>query len=616
MSPHPRGLEVAIHPGARRGSPLPALEIDIGSELPVAFSGMRLLIRALEEQTPATVASARSASPPEWNRLFPESAIGGRSLFDLADAPNQRRLFRESEQTYRVLNFCGHLITDGLQALGRPLVLRNAGACDLVSLRGLMHAVELSRLENVSGHIDLCEWSARHRFAPTRFERTRVAHLDHIQQRMRATGDAAAGPARPVSCSSPADPGLEAIYLARVVDDRNSRAQRLAAALLAIRACFFSTNYEGATLAAEIGFELLATQDHTIDSTEFLRAWDAQDHPHFDIPMIELDRSRLENVVDLRPQIHLHLAVVQAFTGQTADSLDEMGRGLACTGTSPETTADLRMYRALALTKRLGSVTEARQEIEAGLGVLAEIDRSRSGVHEAWLRNLYALTYFHEKDLQSARHQEELALSCIDGVPGPSATHLKTNLISNFSVLAEFSGDPRAAIRIWRTFEPLNRRLGSDNADKVHAYRLGTLLHLAEDDDAAAASFEMAFAKAEASGDVFNAVTIAAALARLLMSRGDRVAAEGAGAWFARAATKARAAGDCLQMAKALAGLSIASGSSDLSDAREALRCNSTHALAGVPFAQALTSDDQRAVLDALPLPRGKMVRPFDLVNV
>ena len=596
---------------------MPVLEVDIGSALPVAFSGMRALIRALAEQTPTTTASARSSYPPEWNHLFPGSAAEGRSLFELADAPNQRRLFRESEQTYRVLNFCGHLIVDSLRALDRPLVLRNAGACDLVSLRGLMHAAELSRLENVGGNLDLCEWNVRHRFAPPRFEGTRVAQLGRIKRRMRATGDAAPETVHLARCSSTADdPGLEANYLARTVDDRGSRAQRIAAALLAIRACFFSTNYEGATLAADIGLDLLATRHPAIDRAELLRAWDAQDHPQLDIPMLELDRSHLENLRDLRPQLHLQLAVVRAFTGQPEESLDELARGLACAGISPGTTADLRMYRAVAATKRMGNVTEARREIETGLAALTEVDGSRTGVHEGWLRNLYALTYFQEKKLEPARQQEELALACIDGMPGASATHLKTNLVSNFSVLAESSGDPRTAIRIWRMFEPLNRRLGSDNADKVHAYRLGVLLHLARDNDGAAAAFETAFAKAEASGDVFNAGTIATALARLQLARGDRAAAGSAEAWFARAATKARASGDCLQLAKALAGVSLAAGSRDFAGAREVLLCNSTYDLEGARFPQALASDDGGAILDALPLPRGKMARPFDLVNV
>jgi tetratricopeptide (TPR) repeat protein len=332
--------------------------------------------------------------------------------------------------------------------------------------------------------------------------------------------------------------------------------------------------------------------------------------------MLELDRLSLGDLPHLRSQFHLHLAVVCVFTGRIDEGLDSIAQALEGGRLSPGTTADLRMYRAVALTKRMGRIGEARQEIEAGLAALAGSPRSTAALHEGWLRNLYALTYFQEKNLDQARHQEELALACIDGVPGPSATHLKTNLVSNFSVLAEAGGDIPTAIRVWRTFESLNRRLGSDSADKVHAYRLGTLQFLNGDADGAIASFETAFQKAEASGDVFNGETIAAALGRLYLARGGGGDAESSELWYRRAAARALFAGDCLHLARDRVGLTLASAGRDFSSARESLACNSTYQLEGLRLPTAVAADDRAAMLEALPLPKSKMARPFDLVNV
>jgi len=648
-----QGVDVQIHPGRPGAAPRPALEVDLGAPLPVAFSGLRRLIQALAQAIPdLTLPEARA----EWAWLFPSSARGaaartetaGRELFDLADAPNQRRLFRESEQTYRVLNLAAHVVVAAVRTLDGPLCLRNTGACDLVSLRGLMHAVELARLNGRSARWQLCDWSTSHREPGQPFAATRAAHRAEIARRLRASWQGGALPARDgaraldgldatgfargvgvgggggqARAAGHFDDGLEGRYLGQVVDGGASLAQRLAAALLAVRACFFSTNYEGATLAAETGLALL-DRDHPgrrLDGAALRAAWDAEDDPRFAIPMLELERSDLDDPNHLRAQFHLHLGVTAAFAGQTQDALDAFARGLqgdAGHGAggrrlSPGCLADLHMHRAVALTKRLGRLDQARGEIDAGLAALADQPRAVAGLPEAWLRNLSALTYVMEKKLDRARQEEERALACIDGIDGPSATHLKTNLVSNFSVLAEAEGHLAEATRIWRAFEPLNRKLGSDNADKVHAFRLGVLRSLQGDPAGAADAFETAFAKAERTGDIFNGETIAAALARLALGRGARGAAAD---WYGRAAELAGAAGDCLHRARDLAGLEVARGGHDFSEARACLAANSTYALAGLPLPEALRSGAGPDVVEALGPPRHKLTRPFDLVNV
>ena len=609
-----RGLQVESVSGAPGLELQRAIEIDVGCNLPVAFDGMRRLLRALEPLAPEAVSAARANGGAEWNQLFPEAKVDAPDLYELADAPNQRRLFRESEQVYRTLNVAARMLVDGLRALERPLVLRNSGSCDLVSLRGLMHAVELSRLHGVEGRLLLCDSTATHRHPSRTFADARAGQIKRALARMGASSEAtASGDARPRGSTEPST-GLEGRYLSHAIDAAGSLEHRLAAALLAIRACFFSTNHEGATLAIEAGLGLLERTQH-IDEGLLARAWDEQDDRQFDIPMLELDRSHLGDRDHLRALFNLHLGVVCAFTGRMQAALDAFAAGLACNPKSPECVADLHLYRAAALTKRMGRISEARSEIEAGLRALAPLPNSRAALHQAWLHNLSALTCVQERNIEAARREEELSLACIDQIPGPSATHLKTNLISNFSVLAEAEGDFTRAIRIWKLFAPLNEKLGSASANKVHAFRLGTLLYRKGDERAALDSLEIAFEQAESTGDIFNGETIAASLARIHLARGQPGRDE-ARAWYSRAAERARQAGDSLHLAQDLAGLSLATGNCGFAGAREALACNSTYRLAGIPFVEALATGAPQAIADSLPLPKSKMTRPFDLVNL
>ena len=86
------------------GSPVartaPALEVDAGVALPVAFGGLRKILQACEDAAPDAVRSLARQRPSEWNRLFPGSQAGAPNLTDLALTPSERRLHRESEEIF------------------------------------------------------------------------------------------------------------------------------------------------------------------------------------------------------------------------------------------------------------------------------------------------------------------------------------------------------------------------------------------------------------------------------------------------------------------------------------------------------------------------------------
>ncbi len=609
------GFRVFTCDGVPAEVPAGALTIDVGADVPVALSGLREVARALVTLVPALRDRRSVANAAEWNVLFPDEVIEGRSLFEVADAPNQRRLFRESEQTFRVLTFAAHLIVDGARAIGRPLVLANVGACDLVSVRGLMHAVQCSRIDGPAVDLVLAGFRSRAAHASRRFQPTRDEHMARARRRMGAVDGASTSAGVAVDRAPRAT--LEGTYLRTTLDAGAPIERRLAAALLTIRACFFSTNHEGAMLAAETGLALLdgaATGSVSIDA--LLAAWDAQDDARFDIPMLELDRSSLVDTAHVRAQLLIHAGVIQVFTGDVHGAVATFGQALEC-DIRPTLASDVRLYRALVATKMLGDPAAARVEIEHGLAALRGRTDPDARTSEAWLHNLLALTHFQERDLDLAQREEELSLACIDHAPGPSAAHLKTNLVSNFSVVYEARGDLATATRVWSSFASLNAKLRSDAADKVFLNRLGALQREAGETEAALASYGGAFAKAEATGDRFHAEIIASAIARLHLERGAAGDGDEAARWYRTAAGHARYCGDCLATARDLAGEAIARGATpDFAEARTILEGDSTYERESASLRAALASGDAAVVLRELPRSKSKLSRPFALVNL
>lgn len=605
------GIAVSLVRGRPLSLPARSLEIDAGVALPVALGGLRKLFQQLREHAPAAVKRAMERHPAVWNRLFPGSIQGVPDLSDLALSPSERRLHRESEQAFWILNLAARIILDAVEESGRPLVIRNAGQCDLVSLRGLMRAVEWGRLEGREGQLVLCDWNSRRRHSAAVFAQRHRDYLGTLRERMRAPidpGDTTES-VHDRPWETPVD--LEGRYLQEAVDESRSAESRIAAAILAIRACFFTTNYEGATLAAELGLGLLDRLGTSLDTAAVERAWDQLDNTGFVTPAIEVDRSSLGDADELRALFHRQLGVVQVYTGMHDESLASFAQGLECK-LSPERRSHLRMFRALTLIKRLGNLDKARAEIEDGLQGLEGRESPQRFLHEAWLRNVYALTYFQDKQLDLALQQEKLAMKCVGELHDPSATHLKINLISNLSVLQETRKQFSEAIATWRRFEKISANWGA-NFFKHHAYRLAALQWLGGDVASAVSNFTQAWSSAESLGDAFHRQVIAAELGRVCLDEGDRAGAE---MWFRRAEEGAREVGDPLRLAESLAGQSLATGSREWGEAKRLAGESTTYVAEAAKLIRALDSGEPDQVRSVLPRPRTKLNRPFDLVNL
>jgi tetratricopeptide (TPR) repeat protein len=566
------------------------IEVDVGSALPVSLTGLRRVLLAARGEAPEAVDALAAKHAPEWNRLFPGSVSGAPDISDLALSPSERRLHRESEQIFWILNFAARVVLQLLRSSDKVLVVRNAGECDLVSLRGLMRAEEWARLEGLSGRIVLRDFGARRRESAECFEGRRTAYLKTLQERMRIAEPHLAGErrlSRPIE--SPVD--LEGTYLREVADDAVPPARRVAAAILAVRACFFSTNYEGAMFAAETGLRTLQSAKGDLRPEQVADAWDALDTPGAATPAIEIDKANLGTPDELAALFLRSMGVVHVFTGDHDGALAAFGRGLEL-NLPPEGYAHLRMFRALMLIKRLGQLPVAKQEIEAGLAHL----KGRGTPFAALL----------------ALGEEKRAMACVGDLHDASATHLKINLISNVSVVQETAKRFSDAVVTWRRFEKISASWGPNFA-KHHRYRLAGLLFGAGEREQAMACYREAYANAEQLGDALHRQVIAVELGRHALDAGQR---EEAADWYGRAEAYSRELGDPFALAQSLVGGGLARGASRHDEALRFAAMTTTYPEAARKLMAAVSTGVEATVRQSLPLPRSKLNRPFDLVNL
>lgn len=600
-----------MHQNAARSQPAREIAVDFGQSLPVALVPLRRLLSALEAADKATVLKVASRHKSAWNRLFPGTFSGVPLLDDVALSPSERRLHRESEQMFQVLNLSAAVICETVRATGRPLVIERAGAADLVSLRAVMRAQEWARLTGEPLPIRFEGLTARSHFSADRFEARRLRFHGELHRRMRVPVPEVV-PVDRVNAATAAEQEREGQFLQILVDEAQPLERRLAAAVRAIRACFFTTNYEGAMLAVEYGLRLTEQHKRSLAKGAVAKAWE-DFGPEPSTAAIEIELEDIgERPDELLALFHRAEGVVRSYGGENEEALESFARGLAL-DIGPLQRSHLHMFRALCLIKRLGNLSSAREEGVAGLQALSPVPGERRRLHEAWLRNVVALTWFHEKKLEAALGEELLAIKCVSDQYSASATHLRINLITNLSSLQEAAKKFPEAIATWRKFESM-KSAWDTNFFKHHRYRLAALQRLQGDGESAAAAYAEAYESAEKLEDAFHQQVIAWDLGYLALERNQKDEAAG---WFTKAATHAATMGDAYHSGEALAGSWLAAGGAgSTSQAISALEADSTWPKESEKLKDALQKGDPALVKKAITSPRTKLNRPFDLVNL
>ncbi|RCV53980.1 hypothetical protein [Marinitenerispora sediminis] len=585
-----------------------AVHVTVDHGAAVSYGGLRTALAAALDAG-ADLVDLAARYPAEWAVLRPAPDDGrGADIAEIALAPSERRLHRESEQVFRVLSVAAAGLCEASRLLGRPVVVHRPAAGDLTSLRGFMRAVEYAR--TVPGaEIRLAEpLTVRRPLGPAADYRPEQARCLTRAGVPAAPGDLEFASGRPAAAGSDAP---EAVAFSVAMSADADPADRLAAALAYSRYGFFTANWEGMAAVAETVLPLTAeVPDGAVPG--LLREAGRGDTQ---AEAIEFEPTVLRSRADLRAFLYKVLGIQATFRGAQDSAVDYFLRMREPGGhraPSPETRAQSHLYTALVHSKRLNRLGDAVAELEQGFAAVRERPDEPESVRRerGWLHNLRALTLFRQKRFRPAFEEEKLALGCIAGLDDPSSVHLRINLLSNLSVLQERAGRFEQALATWNRFRTAS---GADNDSflKHHSYRAAGLRLALADLDGALPDLAESLDGARRHADDFHEHEIRVETAALLARHGR---AEAAAEHAEAARSAAGRLGDPYRIALAGAAAAAVRGAAPAPEVTASLRASLSRAPAAAALAEAVARGPQ-AVLAALPAPRTKLNRPFDLVN-
>ncbi|MGW2022454.1 hypothetical protein [Streptomyces decoyicus] len=604
--PRVQGLLDDGHDGPAAASN--GIRVDVNSGPSASFSGLQLALGELKDRG-ATFGMLAERYASEWAELFPRSGAAEPKLAEIALAPSERRLHRESEQNYRILAVAAAALCEGSEELGRPLVLEGVGGTDLGSLRGFMRAVEFARTRRGPGIVLDAPHLVRTPGCPEAdFGVERVQCLRRMGMALDLADLRAGLPDKapePVDATGATNAGRESQLWAAAFGD-GTAFDRLAAVLAGCRLGFFSGNWESMATLAGLGRKLLTRfPDGRVE--DLLAAAREQDRQ---AEAIEFEPGILRTTDDVRAFLAKVLGVQATFRGRQDQALAYFRAMREGERLSPEIRAQSHLYAALTLTKRMDQIADAVAELDGGFTAVPGKDGDDDSVRRerGWLHNLRALTHFAQRELREAFGHEKEALACIEGLDDPSSIHLRINLFSNISVLQEKAGRHEQAARTWSRFK---EAAGSANASfvKHHAYRAAGLALLLGERDAALEDLSKTLVCAAEFNDDFHETEVRLEVGTLLLGSGQR---SDAAEHFDRAAAGATRIGDPYRMALAQVGRAAADHVAVGGETGALARLSLTHPERAARLAECTAAGDATGLL---PRVRTKLNRPFDLIN-
>ncbi|WP_206619488.1 hypothetical protein [Streptomyces hoynatensis] len=591
------------------------MDVDIRAGRSAAFAGLTRALDAVADAG-ADFGALPRRYPAEWGVLRPPRADGASPppLAAVALSASERRLHRECERTFRVLAVAAMALCRASESLDATLFLRGAALTDLVSLRGLIRAVEFSRATGL-GRLRV--------EPPTAWEAAEFPEADYRAERARCLrligldADPARLPSlppRPHPRPGGAAAREEDLLFAAALDTALGPVARVSAAMSYCRLAFYVSNWEG--MAAAAAACLPAAERLSGHEVAAVAAEVADRHPAGgENQAIEFEPAILRTAADARAFLLKALGIQATFRGRQDDAVRRF-RAMRETEAplSPELRAQSHLYTALTLTKRHSDLRGAAAEVDAGLEALRPAPREADSIRRerGWLHNLKALTLFSGKDMAGALAHEKRALGCLDGLDDASSVHLRVNLVSNISVLQERAGKPEKALETWERF---SRGPGTDDPKflKHHAYRAGGLRLRCGDREGAGQELGTSLRHCAGLADDFHESEVALELGALLLEagRGGQAAER-----FAQAADATERLGDPYRMALARTALALAGGGRPGKEVARLARASRTHAARAGTLAEAVECAAPAGELRALlPAARTKLNRPFDLVN-
>jgi tetratricopeptide (TPR) repeat protein len=470
-----------------------------------------------------------------------------------------------------------------------------------------MRACEWARLDHRPNHIIFADWGNSAALPEMVMQLRRLSHNRLIERLDCVPADRLGERILDLRSGGVVE-DFESTCLQHVVGNEEP-ALRIAAAILAIRSCFYSTNYEGALLAISSALDIVDNQPTAFTIPAVQRSFSALDNKNM-APAIEIDESNLESLAEIKALLWKSVGVVRALVGDQVASIDAFNKALEG-NSSPETRAQLHMYLGLIHVKKLHKSDEALALLRRGLSLLEGRTNARAIREEGWIRNVIGLAFFQQRNLAAALAEEKRAASVVGKLHDPQATHLKINLISNISVLHESARRYADAIQIWQKFAAISSDWNT-SFWKHHTYRLAGLYLAEGEQEQALQKYSEAYTRATVLYDYYHSQIIAAELGQFFLKGGQNDQAE---EWFRRAREHAKTIGDPFRLGESVIGESLSHGG-DPGPGIELAQLSTTYTSDAQKLLQASDTADRATLVALLPKLRTKLNRPFDIVNL
>ncbi|WP_185973890.1 hypothetical protein [Brevibacillus sp. LEMMJ03] len=223
--------------------------------------------------------------------------------------------------------------------------------------------------------------------------------------------------------------------------------------------------------------------------------------------------------VEQRVYLWKRCGLMQAYLGNYDEVNAAYEQALRVADT-PTMRAQLYAFLTLVATKRQFNVERAEILAHQGLREIEGLEDEAAMIERGWLHNTLALTRFMQKRYKEAYELCKTAFQFLKSQSNSEALHLKINLVSNMSVVAEQMGNMDMALKIWRRFEQFLRGSGSRLFAKIYFYREAALLLCMGDEEAALTQLVRAYEEAGAITDHFHMDVIARNISSLYQERG------------------------------------------------------------------------------------------------
>lgn len=267
----------------------------------------------------------------------------------------------------------------------------------------------------------------------------------------------------------------------------------------------------------------LRTADSTTTRAALQRAF-ALSSRYFNIELIlNLAKEVLSNpAIDhsLAITVWEAVGVAHATLGNYSRALTCFQRGFDLATDDIVARAQMAMYLALVSAKRMGSFEEARCFLMAGYEAIKGIETADTALERGWLNNVNALIAYRNRNYHEAFRLTRDALQFMKPYRDEEATGLKTNLVTNISILFESVGQYRQALEVWQRFKTFLGEAGP-LFDKYYLFREAGLSLKAGLEAGAMDSYKKAFDAATCVGDPVSMEATARALVCLSYRSGD-----------------------------------------------------------------------------------------------